>query len=75
MRPRLLIACDFDGTITCHDTLVEILDRFGAPDWRKIHDRVVSGEISIREGLELEMDSVRSGPDEVRQHLSTQVEL
>ena len=75
MRKRLLIACDFDGTVTRNDTLVEILDRFGAPDWKKIQERVVSGESSIREGLELEMGSVRASADEMRRHLCARVEL
>lgn len=75
MKPKLLIACDFDGTVTLHDTLVEILDRFGDPHWKKIQDRVVSGEISIREGLQMEMDSVRAGPEELSTLLSSQVEI
>lgn len=71
MKPRLLIACDFDGTVTRADTLVEILNRYGDPDWRRVQERVLSGEISIREGLELEMGSVRAGAEELRDLLSS----
>ena len=72
---RLLIACDFDGTITRNDTLVEILDRFGSSDWRKVQAKVVSGEISIREGLRAEMGSVRASPDELKELLTRRIQL
>lgn len=75
MKPRLLISCDFDGTVTRQDTLVQILDRYGDPDWRRIQDRVVSGELSIREGLLREMGSVRAGAEELRELLAAQVQV
>jgi len=75
MKQPLLIACDFDGTVTKHDTLVEILDRYGSPQWRRVQEKVVSGEMSIREGLRQEMGSVRAGPEEIRELLQTRVEL
>ncbi len=64
--PQLLVACDFDGTVTRQDTLVEILNRYGSPRWREIQDRVVSGQISIREGLQAEMGSVRARAEELK---------
>lgn len=71
----LLIACDFDGTITHQDTLVKILDRYGSAHWRRVQDQVVSGEISIREGLQQEMGSVRCSPEELKSLLADQVEV
>ena len=73
--PSLLIACDFDGTVTRQDTLVEILNRFGAPGWRQIQDRVVAGDLSIREGLQAEMGSVRASPEELQQLLASRIQL
>ena len=73
-RP-LLIACDFDGTITRQDTLVEILDRYGSSGWAKIQARVVSGEISIREGLSSEMQSVQATREQIQQLLSARIEM
>ena len=75
MIPKLLIACDFDGTVTQQDTLVEILNRYGASDWGQIQTQVVSGEISIRQGLEQEMGSVNASPQELETLLKTQVQL
>ncbi|MBI3333095.1 MAG: HAD-IB family phosphatase [Candidatus Omnitrophica bacterium] len=75
MKPQLLIACDFDGTVTRQDTLVEILNRFGSPRWREIQERVVSGELSIREGLEAEMRTVKASSEELRSLLRDRVEV
>ena len=68
--PQLLITCDFDGTVTRQDTLVEILNAFGAPTWHRVQSQVVSGELSIREGLEKEMGGVRATPEELKLVLS-----
>lgn len=75
MKPQLLVACDFDGTVTRQDTLVEILNRYGSPAWTKVQDKVVSGEISIREGLKSEMASVRAGHEELRRLLAEKIQL
>ncbi len=75
MAPRLLIACDFDGTVTRQDTLATILDAFGSSSWRRLQERVVSGEVSIREGLMAEMGSVRASQEELVGLLSRRVEV
>ena len=75
MEPQLLIACDFDGTVTRQDTLVEILNRFGADSWTRVQDQVVAGKLSIREGLQSEMASVRATRAELEQLLSTRIEI
>lgn len=75
MFPQLLIACDFDGTITRQDTLVEILNRFGSSDWREIQTEVVAGKLSIREGLKREMESVKATPEELKELLLTRVQI
>lgn len=75
MKPQLLIACDFDGTVTRQDTLVEILNRYGAPDWKQIQARVVSGEMPIRQALEWEMGSVRAGRQELEELLAERVQV
>ena len=75
MKPQLLIACDFDGTITRQDTLVEILNRYGSPTWTSIQEKVVSGEVSIREGLRSEMGSVRASRAELERLLADRVQV
>ena len=75
MKPPLLIAVDFDGTVTRQDTLVEILNRFGHSDWTQVQNQVVRGEISIREGLEREMGSIQATPEALRQLLADRIEV
>ena len=75
MRPQLLIASDFDGTITRQDTLVELLNAFGSSQWNQVQEKVVSGNLSIREGLEAEMASVRASPQELKRLLISRIEV
>ncbi|MCM8812149.1 MAG: HAD-IB family phosphatase [Candidatus Omnitrophica bacterium] len=75
MKQPLLIACDFDGTVTKQDTLVEILDRYGSASWRSVQDQVVAGTLSIREGLRQEMSSVRADLHQLKNLLSERVAL
>jgi HAD superfamily phosphoserine phosphatase-like hydrolase len=75
MKPQLLVACDFDGTITLQDTLVEILNRYGSPTWTCVQEKVASGELSIREGLQSEMGSVRATRAELEGLLAERIQL
>lgn len=63
---RLSIACDFDGTITVHDTLHLIVEAFGAPGvWAAIEPRLLSGRISVEQAMQEQFAQVRATPDEV----------
>ncbi len=62
MKP-LLIACDFDGTITQRDTLHVIVEAFGERAlWDEIEPRLHSGAISVEQALQAEFDTVRADP-------------
>src|SRR5512139_785424 len=62
----LSIACDFDGTITCHDTLHLIVEAFGAPGvWSAIEPRLFSGEISLKQAMQEQFAAVRATPEQV----------
>jgi 2,3-diketo-5-methylthio-1-phosphopentane phosphatase len=56
------IFCDFDGTLTNHDTLDLLLQRFAPPQWRDLDRAMLSGQISEREGLKREMALI-TAPD------------
>jgi 2-hydroxy-3-keto-5-methylthiopentenyl-1-phosphate phosphatase len=45
------IFCDFDGTITDSDNIVAIMKHFGPPETEDIKSKILSQEISIREGV------------------------
>jgi 2-hydroxy-3-keto-5-methylthiopentenyl-1-phosphate phosphatase len=56
---RLLIAVDFDGTITVRDTLHVIVERYGTPGvWERIEPRLRAGEITLEEAMEEEFAGV-----------------
>lgn len=62
----LLIACDFDGTITQRDTLHVVIEAFGVPGlWASIEPRMRSGELSVEAAMEEEFAGVRGHPDDI----------
>lgn len=55
-----MIACDFDGTITEHDTLHLLVDRFGdAGVWRHLHPELMAGRITVENAMEKEISTLR----------------
>jgi 2-hydroxy-3-keto-5-methylthiopentenyl-1-phosphate phosphatase len=55
-----IVFCDFDGTITELDITDCILTRFAGPDWMKVEQQWVRGEIGSRQCLERQMGLVRA---------------
>ena len=63
----LLIACDFDGTITRRDTLHLIVEEFGTRGlWASIEPRLRAGEVTLEQAMQEEFASVRATPAQVR---------
>jgi 2-hydroxy-3-keto-5-methylthiopentenyl-1-phosphate phosphatase len=64
----LLIACDFDGTITERDTLHLIVEEFGTRGlWQAIEPRLRAGEVTLEQAMQEEFASVRATPGQVRE--------
>jgi 2-hydroxy-3-keto-5-methylthiopentenyl-1-phosphate phosphatase len=62
----LLIACDFDGTITTRDTLHVIVEAFGTRGvWAALEPRLRSGEMSVEQAMSEQFATVRATPQEV----------
>ena len=62
----LLIACDFDGTITQRDTLHLIVEEYGTRGlWETIEPRLRSGEVTLEDAMQEEFATVRATPEEV----------
>jgi 2-hydroxy-3-keto-5-methylthiopentenyl-1-phosphate phosphatase len=65
---NLLIACDFDGTITRRDTLHLIVEEFGARGmWAAIEPRLRAGELTLEQAMQEEFATVRATPGQVRE--------
>jgi 2-hydroxy-3-keto-5-methylthiopentenyl-1-phosphate phosphatase len=48
---KRVIFCDFDGTITNNDNIVQIMKHFDPPGWKSIVDDIMSRRISVRRGV------------------------
>lgn len=63
---RLLIACDFDGTITTRDTLHVIVEEFGGRGvWDRLEPKLRRGEISVEQAMTEQFAAVTATRDEV----------
>ncbi len=70
-----IIFSDFDGTITTQDSLVHILDLYGAPNWREIELRVKRGEIGSRVSLVQEFNTFHGSWENVRKRLIEDISI
>lgn len=50
-RKQPVIFCDFDGTITLSDNIVAIMKHFRPEGYEPIMERILSHDLSIREGV------------------------
>ncbi|MFE8703581.1 2-hydroxy-3-keto-5-methylthiopentenyl-1-phosphate phosphatase [Cytobacillus sp. FJAT-54145] len=48
---QIAVFCDFDGTITEKDNIINIMKHFAPKEWEKLKDDVLAQRISIREGV------------------------
>jgi 2-hydroxy-3-keto-5-methylthiopentenyl-1-phosphate phosphatase len=63
----LLIACDFDGTITRRDTLHVIVEEYGEHGmWDELTPLLQAGVITLEEAMSREFACVRAAADQVR---------
>ena len=46
---KILIQCDFDGTVTVDDISFMLLDAFATGDWRALDDEYTAGKITVGE--------------------------
>ncbi len=63
---HLLIAVDFDGTITMRDTLHVIVDAYGCPgEWDELEPALHVGEITVEQAMEQQFGAVSAPHDQV----------
>jgi len=58
---KLLIQCDFDGTILEEDISFEILDKFAQGDWKAIDREYLDGKITVADFNERAFGMVKAG--------------
>ncbi|HVS84959.1 MAG TPA: HAD-IB family phosphatase [Gaiellaceae bacterium] len=70
------LVLDWDGTVTERDSLWMLLDRFGDPEvFARVEGKLVAGEISFRQVMELEFATVTAPLDEVLDFLLREVRI
>jgi 2-hydroxy-3-keto-5-methylthiopentenyl-1-phosphate phosphatase len=72
----LNLVLDWDGTITEHDSLLMVLERFG--DWaecQRLGEQLFSGEITLHEEIERQFATVTAPLDEVQSWVVDQVRV
>lgn len=56
----MLFIVDFDGTVAPADTVDALLERFADPEWRRIEEQWVAGEINSQECMAAQIALVRA---------------
>lgn len=54
----MLFVIDFDGTVSQTDTVDVLLERFADPEWRRIEERWVSGELNSQQCMAAQIELV-----------------
>jgi len=68
---KVVVLCDFDGTVAVEDVGELLFGRFGGPPARVAARRWERGEISSRECLETQVASSRCTPEDLRSFAHT----
>jgi len=69
----MLFIIDFDGTVAPTDTVDALLERFADPEWRRIEERWVAGEINSQECMAAQLALVRGSSAVLREFLQSVV--
>ena len=72
---RIHILTDFDGTITNHDTLERLLDRFGTPEWIAIEKRLEQGLLTVDDAFQQQMTLLDVSLDEALETLDKTIQV
>jgi len=51
MSKQKVVFCDFDGTITINDNIIATIKHFNPSGWEELVEKVLSTELSIKEGV------------------------
>jgi len=72
---KILIQCDFDGTVTEDDISFMLLDAFAKGDWRAINKQYSKGKITVGEFNERAFGLVRAGKKTMLNYLKDKVKV
>jgi 2-hydroxy-3-keto-5-methylthiopentenyl-1-phosphate phosphatase len=70
---KILIQCDFDGTVTVDDISFMLLDAFATGDWRTLDDEYTAGKITVGEFNDRAFAMLRADKQEMLDYLKGKV--
>jgi 2-hydroxy-3-keto-5-methylthiopentenyl-1-phosphate phosphatase len=70
---KILVQCDFDGTVTTADVSFMLLDAFAKGDWRVLDEEYDAGKITVGQFNERAFALVRAGKQEMLDYLKGKV--
>jgi 2,3-diketo-5-methylthio-1-phosphopentane phosphatase len=68
---KLVVLCDFDGTISLNDVTDALLEKFASPEWEEIETAWREGLINSRECMSEQYALVKATEDELNSFLDT----
>jgi 2-hydroxy-3-keto-5-methylthiopentenyl-1-phosphate phosphatase len=72
---KLVVMCDFDGTITLQDTSEYILDRHARGDWKALDALLDTGKISIEECMNEQFALVNLSEEAIIRELDRSISI
>ena len=64
-----ILCLDFDDTLVLDNTMRQIMDRFGQPEWNEIGARYDRGELSVEQANAACLDLVEAEPEEIEAYV------
>ncbi|MCX6003465.1 MAG: MtnX-like HAD-IB family phosphatase [Chloroflexi bacterium] len=72
---RVLIQCDFDGTVTEKDVSFMLLDAFANGDWRSVNKQYADGKITVGQFNEQAFNMVKAGKKVMLDYIKNRASL
>ncbi len=67
----MLFIVDFDGTVAPTDTVDALLERFADPEWRRVEEQWVAGQINSQECMKAQLSLVTAERETVENFLQS----
>lgn len=74
-EPKIVLQCDFDGTIATEDVSFMLLDAFADGDWRKVHEEYHAARMTVGEFNSRVFGMVKTGRETMVEYMKEHVKI
>jgi len=74
-EPKIVLQCDFDGTIAVEDVSFMLLDAFADGDWRKIHEEYHAANMTVGEFNSRVFGLVKESKETLLEYMKKRVKI